>query len=304
MTVRVRIESLVRENPVVVFMKGTRKEPRCGFSATVVEVLDDYLDEYVTIDVLSDPDLREGIKEYTSWPTIPQLFVRGEFVGGADIVREMAQGGELESVLGVKAKELETPEVTLTTKALAALRGFQEEPGEPVVRLQISPQYQYGMDFDEPRPGDVAVRGPGYTILLDKASARRADGTTIDFVEREDGGGFKIDNPNEPPKVRSITAPELAKRIAENAPMTIFDVRTADERAIAHIPGTVLLDAKGKEILDALDRSSILVFQCHHGVRSAAAAQHALRMGFSNVYNLEGGIDAWSREVDASVPRY
>lgn len=304
MTVRVRIESLVRENPVVVFMKGTRKEPRCGFSATVVEVLDDYLDEYVTIDVLSDPDLRDGIKEYTSWPTIPQLFVRGEFVGGADIVREMARGGELESVLGVKAKEHETPEVTLTTKALAALRGFLEEPGEPVVRLEISPQYQYGMDFDEPRPGDVAVRGPGYTILLDKASARRADGTTIDFVEREDGGGFKIDNPNEPPKVRSITAPELAKRIAENAPMTVFDVRTEDERAIASIPGTVLLDAKGKEILDALDRSSILVFQCHHGVRSAAAAQHALRMGFSNVYNLEGGIDAWSREVDASVPRY
>lgn len=98
---RARIESLIGSDRVVLFMKGSRAMPQCGFSARVVQILDRLLPEYTTVDVLQDPEIRLGIKEYASWPTIPQLYVDGEFVGGCDIVSEMAADGELEKTLGV-----------------------------------------------------------------------------------------------------------------------------------------------------------------------------------------------------------
>lgn len=305
MTTADRIRELLASNDVVLFMKGTRYAPRCGFSATVVEVLDDYVDAFTDVDVLADADIREGVKEFTSWPTIPQLFVRGEFVGGADIVREMAESGELAALLGRKPKAAEPPDVQLTPRALAALRGFLDDPaGVPSVRIKVSAEFQYAMDFDEPRKGDIEVKGDGYVLLFDRPSSRRIDGTVIDYVDRPEGGGFKIDNPNEPPQVRSMSVKELAERMRTNAPHTLFDVRTAEERHIASIPSAIPLDERGKELLEGLDRDAIVVVQCHHGVRSRAAAEHILKMGFRNVYNLEGGIDAWSLEVDPSVPRY
>jgi monothiol glutaredoxin len=97
---RARIDALVKEHRAVLFMKGNRQTPQCGFSATVVQILDSLLPEYHTVDVLSDPEVREGIKEYSSWPTIPQLYVGGEFQGGCDIVREMYTSGELQRALG------------------------------------------------------------------------------------------------------------------------------------------------------------------------------------------------------------
>lgn len=96
---RQKIQSLVDSDRVVLFMKGSRTMPQCGFSAQVVQILDQLIPEYTTVDVLSDPDVRQGIKEYASWPTIPQLYVGGEFVGGCDIVTEMYQSGELREAL-------------------------------------------------------------------------------------------------------------------------------------------------------------------------------------------------------------
>jgi monothiol glutaredoxin len=100
---KARIEGIVASSDVVLFMKGNRRMPQCGFSATVVQILDHLIPEYTTVDVLQDPEVREGIKAYTQWPTIPQLYVKGEFVGGCDIVREMFQTGELQKTLGVEA---------------------------------------------------------------------------------------------------------------------------------------------------------------------------------------------------------
>ena len=96
---RERIESLIRSDRVVLFMKGSREMPQCGFSARVSGILDRLVPDYTTVDVLRDPEIRQGIKEYASWPTIPQLYVDGEFVGGCDIVTEMAAEGELEKTL-------------------------------------------------------------------------------------------------------------------------------------------------------------------------------------------------------------
>ena len=100
---RQRIQSIIDSSPVVLFMKGDRRMPQCGFSARVVQILDSMLPEYATVNVLTDPEVREGIKEYSAWPTIPQLYVRGEFVGGCDIVTEMYQSGELGGLLAPAA---------------------------------------------------------------------------------------------------------------------------------------------------------------------------------------------------------
>ena len=96
---RQRIQTIVDSDSVVLFMKGERRSPQCGFSAQLVQILDSLLPEYTTHDVLSDPEVRQGIKEFSSWPTIPQLYVRGEFLGGCDIVTEMYRSGELKTAL-------------------------------------------------------------------------------------------------------------------------------------------------------------------------------------------------------------
>ncbi len=97
---RARIAALVKEHRVLLFMKGDRSFPQCGFSAQVIQILDSLLPDYATIDVLQDPEIRDGVKAYSSWPTIPQLYVEGEFQGGCDIITEMYQSGELQQKLG------------------------------------------------------------------------------------------------------------------------------------------------------------------------------------------------------------
>ena len=105
---RERIEKLIAENPVVLFMKGTPDFPQCGFSGRVVQILGYLGAPVVGVNVLEDADIRQGVKEYANWPTIPQLYVKGEFIGGADIATEMFQSGELAALLtdaGVEVKQ-------------------------------------------------------------------------------------------------------------------------------------------------------------------------------------------------------
>ncbi len=94
-----RIAEIVKTNDVVLFMKGTALFPQCGFSSRAIAILDRLGSKYETIDVLQDTEIRQGIKEYSDWPTIPQLYVKGEFVGGSDIMMEMFESGELQELL-------------------------------------------------------------------------------------------------------------------------------------------------------------------------------------------------------------
>lgn len=98
-----RIADIVKNNDVVLFMKGTALFPQCGFSSRAVAILERLGTSFETVDVLQDPEIRQGIKEYSDWPTIPQLYVKGEFVGGSDIMMEMFQNGELQQLLGAEA---------------------------------------------------------------------------------------------------------------------------------------------------------------------------------------------------------
>jgi monothiol glutaredoxin len=94
-----RIENEVKNHKIVVFMKGTRHFPQCGFSAATVQVLEELGAPFETVDVLSDPELREAIKVYSNWPTIPQVYIDGRFIGGCDIIRELHESGELQTMV-------------------------------------------------------------------------------------------------------------------------------------------------------------------------------------------------------------
>jgi monothiol glutaredoxin len=109
MSINEFIENELKSNDVVLFMKGTPQFPQCGFSGQIVQILDHVGVGYKGLNVLESPELRDGIKAYSSWPTIPQLYVKGEFVGGCDIVREMFQAGELQKLFGDKGVTVSAP---------------------------------------------------------------------------------------------------------------------------------------------------------------------------------------------------
>ena len=99
--VKAKIDRLVNENKVMVFMKGSKLMPQCGFSNNVVQILNTLGVPYETLDILADPEIRQGIKEYSNWPTIPQIYIDGEFIGGSDIAIELYQSGELQQMVEV-----------------------------------------------------------------------------------------------------------------------------------------------------------------------------------------------------------
>jgi monothiol glutaredoxin len=307
---RQQIDSAIRNHDVVLFMKGTPAAPRCGFSATVAGILDELVGKYETVDVLADGKIREGIKEYSDWPTIPQLYVKGEFVGGCDLVREMYESGELHETLGLQAEALAPPKVNVTAAAARALaealaEAKTEEPGSsPSVRLEIDGDYQHALSVSARQPRDVEVVVGTLSLVLDRPSARRAEGLSIDFVDGADGPAFKLENPNEPPRVKAIDVKALKSRMSEDASLELFDVRQQKERDTAKIEGSKLLDRSAQQYILGLDKATPLYFHCHHGQRSQQAAAFFLSHGFQNVYNVSGGIDAWSIEVDPKVPRY
>lgn len=215
-----RIDNLVKGEKVFLFMKGNPTFPQCGFSNQVVQILKGYQIPFGHFDVLSDAEVRQGIKDYSDWPTIPQLYVDGEFIGGCDIVRESWEKGELTTVLQ---------------------RSFP------------------GQDIKEPQP---------------------------------------------PKKPVHIGAAE-AKRLLDEGKAKFLDVRSPAERELALIDGFEILDqARAQEMLNDWDRQTILVFLCHFGGRSAQAAEFFCENGFQDVFNVAGGIDGWSKDVDPSIPRY
>jgi monothiol glutaredoxin len=300
---RAELEKKVRSGEVVLFMKGNRRFPQCGFSATVVGILDKLGAKYETVNILEDQSVRDGMKEYSSWPTFPQLYVRGEFVGGCDIVKDMYGSGDLQKKLGAEEAPVKAPRITISGPAAEAFKGAISEAEGEVLRLEIDPEYNCDLHVAPKADGDIEVRSAGIALYVGRESASRADGIAIDFVKGAGGMAFKIDNPNEPPRVKPIQAKAL-KAMLDAGTIALFDVRPEDERKMASIAQAKPLDGEGQRLLSTLDKNKAVALHCHHGMRSRAAGEQLLREGFTNVYNLEGGIEAWSRDVDASVSRY
>ena len=302
---RNRIERTLADHRVVLFMKGDRQSPRCGFSAKAVGILDGLLPDYASVDVLSDPEIREGIKEYAQWPTIPQLYIGGELVGGSDIIEGMLDSGELHELLGLPAPDRTPPSISITPKAAEAIARAMES-AEPGIGLHLAVDPRFNAQFQlKPVTGhEVVAEAGGLRVHLDLASVPRAQGIAIDWVEDVRGAGLSISNPQAPPAVRSISVRELHDRIVAGA-IDVIDVRPPQARALAPFPSPhEVLDEDSHERLAALPKDLPLAFLCHHGNSSRQAAEHFRSLGFHEVYNVEGGIDAWAQEVDSSVPRY
>jgi monothiol glutaredoxin len=302
---RERIEHTLHGNRVVLFMKGNPQSPRCGFSAKAVGILDALVPGYASVDVLADADIREGIKEYGQWPTIPQLYVDGELIGGSDIIEQMLNSGELHEVLGVPAPDRTPPTLHISATAAEAIRRAMDD-AEPGIGLHLAVDPRFAAQFQlKPVTGqEIVAEAEGIRVHLDLASAPRAKGISIDWVEDVRGSGLVINNPNAPAPVKSISVQELHDRIIAGA-IDVIDVRPAAARALAPFPQPhEVLDEDSHERLAALPKDLPLAFLCHHGNSSRQAAEHFRGLGFHDIYNVEGGIDAWATSVDSSVPRY
>ena len=300
---RERIAGILGTHRVVLFMKGTRQAPRCGFSAGAVETLNGLLDSFHDVDVLADPELREGIKAYGNWPTIPQLYVAGELVGGADIIAQLAGSGELHAVLGVPAPDRTPPQVTITPAAAEAIRGAMADAGDDRLHLAIDGRYRAQFLLKPAQGHEIRAESAGIDLLFDLASAQRARGLAIDWADDERGRGLVIDNPNAPPKVRNLT-PAQADELARAGTLTIVDVRPAEELSLASLAIDHATFDDGTDAIEALPKDTPLAFLCHHGGRSAQAAEQFRALGFTKVHNITGGIDAWAAHVDSSVGTY
>jgi len=298
-----RIDALLHQHPVVLFMKGTRQAPQCGFSAATIGVLNELLPDYHTVNVLADEEIRQGIKAYGNWPTIPQLYVKRELIGGADIVQSMYGAGQLHSLFGLPEPDRTPPTITITDAAADAIRNGMGDAADAALHLHIDARFQPRFSLEPASGNEIAVHANGIDVLFDLASAARAKNIVIDWVETVQGSGLSIDNPNAPQPVHKLSVTALKNRLDQNA-ITVIDVRPPQDRALAPFAAAQVLDETSEARLLALDKDTPLAFLCHHGNSSRNAAEYFREQGFRHVFNVEGGIDAWSNEIDPSLPRY
>lgn len=300
---RERIEALLTNNPVVLFMKGEPSAPQCGFSAKAVAALRSVGTDFAHVDVLSDPQIREGIKVYGEWPTIPQLYIKGELVGGSDIIEQMMNSGELYTVLDKPAPDRTPPEITITPAAAAVIKDSLDSAGAGYsLQIEIDPRYQARLQLAPVDGSAIAVESAGLRTQFDLASAQRAKGLVIDFVDDERGRGLVIENPNAPRPVKQLSVAE-AKELLEKGEITVVDVRPQDERDIAKLSLPFLTVDEGMAGIEGLPKDTALAFLCRSGGRSQQAAEMMRDQGFTNVANIDGGINAWA-ELDGSIQPY
>ena len=300
---RERIEGQINGSKVVLFMKGTPRQPQCGFSARTVAALNSVWPDYASVNVLEDPDIREGIKAYSNWPTIPQLYVNGELVGGCDIVLGMLNSGELHEILGLAAPDRTPPKLTVTEAAAEKIREAMKGHEDVDLHFQVDANWESEFNLGPAQPGEIAAESNGIKVMMDLATAQRVQGAVIDWVKSMTGEGLHVELPAAPPPVRQMQVRELADKLKSGAVM-LLDVRGEEDRAKALIAGAEALDERMMDQLAKLPRDTELAFICHHGNSSRGAAEYFRKQGFTRVSNVVGGMDAWSQEIDPTVPRY
>ena len=301
--VKGKIEDYIKGNKVVLFMKGTRQSPMCGFSAKTVAALDSVVPDYVAVNVLDDPDIREGIKVYGNWPTIPQLYIDGELVGGCDIVLSMLNSGELHAHLGAEAPDRTPPEITITAEAAKNIGEAMHGHDGAGLHFQVDANWNAQFNLAPLQGNEIAAESNGVKIYMDIATAQRARGAVIDWVSTMQGEGLAIELPQAPAPVKQMTVQELAERM-KKGDVIVVDIRSEAERARAALEGTMVLDRETMAKLEAMPKDTGLAFLCHHGNSSQGAAEYFRRKGFTDVNNIAGGINAWALEIDPSVPTY
>ena len=289
---RERIEQMVTGNRVMLFMKGTPQMPQCGFSSQTAGALDTLLSgSYASFNVLEDNAIREGIKEYGDWPTIPQLYVDGELVGGCDIVMEMFNAGELHEMFGLEAPDRTPPEIEISDKAAEKIGEFLAAYPGQFLHFKIGSDWNAQFHLGPKAGTEIASTVGELTLLMDLASAQRARGAKIDWVESVQGEGLKLDLPGAPPPVKQLQADELQQRLNAAEHMVVVDTRSEGDRQRAPLDFAKPLDSGLMAELADADRKTPLVFVCNQGVSSQGVAEHYRKQGFTEVYNLEDGVE-------------
>ncbi len=291
---RQTIENLVNNNTCVLFMKGNPKQPQCGFSSNTVKILHDLVGEdFAYCNVLENSDVRDGIKEFGNWPTIPQLYINKELVGGNDIVTEMFNTGELQTMLNLPQPQRKSAVITITEKAKENILSGIENIGSSVLMLSIDSQFNTRFSIEEPKGYEIASDIGEIKIYMDIGTAKRADGIEIDWVEDLNGAGLVIKNPNEPKTVNQLSIKDFQKGLESNLYNNIYDVRSEAEFISRSIPGSKRLDKTNMQDIEALPKDTPLVFVCQVGNTSQGACEFYRKKGFTNVNNLVGGISDW-----------
>ncbi len=295
------IDHLLSNNKVVLFMKGTPQQPQCGFSAKTTAALDMLVPDFTAVNVLDHPAIREGIKEYANWPTIPQLYVNGELIGGNDIVQDMLKNGELAEALGVDMPTVTQPKITVSRDGIAVMKKALDAQPEGVLHLQISATWTHQIALDTSQDSDVRVDIGGIDLYLDRWSAARADGLNMILEEDLTGTRFIFDNPNAPPPVNQMTVQALKERLDSGEDVILIDVRAEDECGEASIEGARPWNEETRAFIESLPKDAEIIIHCHMGGRSQALADALRQRGHTNLHNVVGGIKAWASEIDPEM---
>jgi len=295
------IENLLTDNKVVLFMKGTPAQPQCGFSATTTSTLNMLLPDYFTVNVLEHPEIREGIKEFANWPTIPQLYVDGELIGGCDIIQDMMQSGELAEAVGVEVPAATAPGITISAEGVEVTKNALTSSPGGTLHLQILADWTHQISLDPKGERGIVVEIGEIELHLDPWSAARADGLNMILEEDLTGTRFHFDNPNAPPPVNQMTVHVLKQKMDDGEDLVLIDVRGEDERANGQIEGSQAWDAEAMQQIETLPKDAEIIIHCHMGGRSQALADALRRRGYTNLHNVSGGIKAWSEEIDSTV---
>ena len=187
-----------------------------------------------------------------------------------------------------------------------AVRAVEADGGaeaDSVLHLTIDAHFQNELYFGPKEPGDLVITASGLTLAMDAGTARRATGLTIDYVDGPGGVGFKLDNPNQSPPVKGIRPADLRRMLAGGEEIELIDARGADERTKASVDASRPLDERYERELLTMSKTKKLVFMAHHSRGGQSAAQRFYERGFTNVWYVVGGIDAWST-MDPTIPRY
>ena len=209
--------------------EGDPPLPQCGFSSQVVGIFDELGPKYETVNILQAPDLRDGMKEFSSWPTFPQLYVRGAFVGGCDIVKRDARERGAAALLGDEPAK--GPSSGGTS---AAARAFRDAAGErvgSVLRLEITPEFQYDLQVGPKEAGDIPVHTEAGSRSSSRRRALGAPTGCASISSLEGGGRIQAREPGRPPRVKSMDALALKawleRRARGEVKLELFDARRA-----------------------------------------------------------------------------
>lgn len=303
------IREIVESETLVVFAKGTKEAPRCGFSSRAIETLRATGKPFKVIDTLADPTCRPALVSYSDWPTTPQIFVKGELIGGHDILMEMAAEGEFQKQVAeafgeeYKAPQVEACPVEVTEAARTAVKGFMESPGD-LLRLKVDAvngEAAFSLDLDtRVTMNDTRWAVGDLNVVCSRASRALFDTVRIDWVEKDGGGGFSVKEIGEAPAIPEaleIDGAEL-KQILDNPPekLVIVDVREDDEWKSGHAPNAkhLPLSRLEKEWEAAgLAKDAPIIVYCAKGARSLKAVNFLREKGLAKARSLTGGLGSF-----------